>query len=73
MQLGKYTLTRREDGDYSLYETVSVPGEEAAEESVERARFSFQVFWLGVAAAGKVLSLLFKALRWLLSRNRNRH
>ncbi|MCQ2443257.1 MAG: hypothetical protein MJ077_09165 [Oscillospiraceae bacterium] len=62
MRLGKWNLTRRSDGDYSLYESVFVPGEDASTvETVERGRFSFQVFWLGIAFAGKALGWLMKA------------
>lgn len=72
MKAGKWSLIRREDGGFSLYEKVSVTRENAESNvaTVERGRFDIQVFWLAVAMVGKTIWLMRDVVRWLLRRKK---
>lgn len=74
MVLGRWSLERRPDGDFSLYEEVSAgtEGPRNAVERVERFRCSFGVFWLCLAGAGRAVWLVRDAVRWL-KRREKRH
>lgn len=74
MDIGRWSLCRRTDGDFSLYERVSIcqDGSQDSLEVVERARMSIGLLWVSLSLLGKLLWTVRDVLLWLSKRKKRR-